>query len=304
LAVEAPSSAVILLQPSGDTVVEGGYFALSVTASGPPPLLYQWFRNGDTLFDATNSRLVFVSVQAVDAGTYSVLVSSGSTNAVESLPATLAVVPALDGGGWLRFDNRPPIDAPVFDVDGTTRIAGSNYLAQLYAGLTTELLRPAGEPRRFGSSGFILPSMVRLPNVPPGTNAFAQVRAWAAHSGATSYEEARATGGRFGRSAILPLYVGEPLTAPGLVGLQSFRLQAGVPHFTVGLLHIVERREDGSIEWAIEGEAGFRYLIERATNAYLWKPLLVLTNVSGRATFVDPAPPADGSALYRSRLLD
>jgi hypothetical protein len=313
LTVESSGQVAILLQPYGDTVADRGYYMLSVVTVGLPPPEYQWFKDGQLLAGATNRQLTFLAVQPSDAGNYAVRVSN-SNETVWSLSATLNVAGAVPGGGLLLFANRftapPPgtvVDAPFFDVDGTTRLSGSNFSAQLYAGPTVALLRPAGLPVPFRTglaAGYVSASTVTLPNVLPTSNAVVQVRAWDA-TRAFTFEEARAQGARFGKSGSLQVRTGSGVVVPGfLIGLQSFQIRAGLPQFNVGVIELFERQPNGDILWSLRGEPDSRYLIERATNGFVWSPLMVITNVSGTVIFSDPSGSQAGNVFYHSRILD
>ena len=150
LLVDAPVSATMLSQPFGETVPAGGYFNFSVVAAGTPPLAYQWFLDNQVVTGATNSNLMLTNVQPTDAGTYTVQVANTSST-VWSLPATLIVSQTDLGGGTIDFRNRnffsgsTNFNAPVFDLDGTTLLSGTQYVAQLYAGPSLDSLRPAGQ---------------------------------------------------------------------------------------------------------------------------------------------------------------
>lgn len=317
LIVEDPTNATILLQPYGDCVPAGGYFNFSVVAAGRPPLTYQWFFNGEPIADATNRHLVLPGVQLTNAGTYQARVQNDA-GSVWSLPANLIVTNAIAGGGTVYFWNKnlgspgvPTNDAPVFDLDGVTRLSGTNYVAQLYAGPTPESLRPMASPTPFSSgplAGFFLPQTVTLPHVPPGATAFTQVRAWEIARG-SSYDEARALGGKFGRSETVQVTTGggmPPTMPPRMRGLTSFSLRAGLPAFTVGVIGLVERQPGGVLVWSLRGEAGFRYVVEKTGPAddKIWRPLVVLTNTTGTVTFTDAVDPGADAAFYRARILD
>jgi len=312
LVLDFPTNVTILVQPYGDVVPVGGYFNLSVVAAGAMTLSYQWFLNKQALADATNHNLTLSQVQLTNAGTYEVLVQSIDSS-VWSLPANLTVTTNENGGGQIDFRNRFPTSssatnyAPVFNIDGFTPLSGDGYVAQLYAGPSVETIRPVGEPTPFTGpgAGLFAPQILTLPNVPPGGTALAQVRAWERARG-TSYEEARALGGRFGRSTLLEITAGggDALPSP-LDGLTSFSLQTGLPTFNVGLIKFVERQPHDIIVWALQGEAGFRYLVEKSvSSAAVWRPYVVLTNVTGTVTFTDSADTAARAVLYRARILD
>ena len=66
----------IALQPTNQAVFAGGAATFSVTATGTPPLDYQWYANGTNLPDATGAALTLTNVQFSQAGNYTVLVTN------------------------------------------------------------------------------------------------------------------------------------------------------------------------------------------------------------------------------------
>ena len=79
-----------LLQPSNVTVGLGGTATFTVVATGPPPLIYQWRKNGANILGATNDTFTITNVQFDDGASYTVVVAtSGGT--VVSDPALLIV---------------------------------------------------------------------------------------------------------------------------------------------------------------------------------------------------------------------
>ena len=275
LVVEAPSKPVILWQPYGDTVGVGGCYNFSVVAAGTQPLDYQWFKDGSELTAATNRNLTFVPVDFTNAGIYAVRVQNNAGIAW-SLGAKLVVTNAIAGGGQISFRNRfsslygTNVDAPIFDIDGATGLNGSNFLAQLYGGPSLNFSGPRASPRRSRVASAPAISSTRLSRCPrpPGSGAVVQVRAWDARKG-SSYEEARAMGGKFGKSTLLTLTTGDDWTGPAdLDGLQSFSLQAGMPQFASGQIAFVERQPGNIVVWSHRGEPGYRYLIERSIHGF------------------------------------
>jgi hypothetical protein len=82
---------VIVTQPENQLVVAGGPAAFSVSASGCPPLSYQWvFNETNFLADATNAMLTLSNVTSTRAGLYAAIVSNAN-GAVTSSPAYLTV---------------------------------------------------------------------------------------------------------------------------------------------------------------------------------------------------------------------
>ncbi len=152
--------------------------------------------------------------------------------------------------GNLVFANSADIgvDAPIYDVDGTTPLAGSGFLAELYATAPGGVLQPVTDSitpfSTRDAAGYFLPLEVAIPGVPAGHTATVQVVAWRASDGPT-FAAANHSGAHIGESATFDV---GPLTSMGpppdplpafLVGLQSFSLHVVVPEpsvFALGLL--------------------------------------------------------------------
>ena len=105
----APTSPVIISQPTNQTVTVGGTANFNVVASGSTPLSYQWRFNGTNIAGATNTTLTLTNVQLRQAGNYAVLVTN-LYGSVLSSNAVLAVT--LDHFAWNpipspRFVNTP-----------------------------------------------------------------------------------------------------------------------------------------------------------------------------------------------------
>jgi hypothetical protein len=143
----------------------------------------------------------------------------------------------------INYDPWHGVNAPVYDAEGTP-LAGANYLAELWGGVSTNSLAPLLDINR-GYSRLILPfndrghvnsasAWLSVLDVPPGGWAWLQMRAWDARIGPT-YEEVVALGwGGYGQS--MPFYAqgGDPTVPPpvppgDLIGLQSFSLLPVVP---------------------------------------------------------------------------
>ena len=83
----------IAVEPLDQTVGVGGAATFQVTATGTPPLQYQWSFDGTVLPAATNDLLTITSAQAADAGHYAVTVSN-AFGLADSSNALLAVATA------------------------------------------------------------------------------------------------------------------------------------------------------------------------------------------------------------------
>ena len=77
-------------QPQSLTVNAGSTAIFSVRAAGSGPFNYQWRKGTTDLANATGPSLVLSNVQPIDAGDYSIIVSTGAEN-VASTGATLTV---------------------------------------------------------------------------------------------------------------------------------------------------------------------------------------------------------------------
>jgi hypothetical protein len=306
LTVEAPPSApVIVTQPMGDSMPAGYACHLTVSAIGQDPLTYQWFHDGATLAEGTNRVLSFLSMSPTNAGTYIVRVANHMGN-VLSLPTTVTVMAPVDGGGLVDFKNFSPTGKPIYDYDGVTKLAGSNYMAQLYAATSPVLLRPVGAPQPFmtgGLAGYFERAMIMLPDIPPGELVYVQTRVWESAAG-VSFEDARAQGGKWGTSPVFSIVAVSLIGIPPSVPSVSFNLRAGSPLFTTGTLTVNRRHHGEPIEWKLTGASNSRYLIEKRTPPQTWTPLLVVTNTAGTVLFSDTNETAGQINFYRSRMLD
>lgn len=89
-----PVAPTITSQPQSRTVTQGQNATFSVTASGTPPLSYQWTFNGANISGATASSCTVANAQSSDVGSYAVVVSN-SAGSVTSASATLTVNPGV-----------------------------------------------------------------------------------------------------------------------------------------------------------------------------------------------------------------
>jgi len=170
-------------------------------------------------------------------------------------------------------------------------------------GPSPTVLRPVGGPLTVFSTPALRGTYVgtrTVPDVPPGSVAYGQIRVWEKAGGA-SYEEARARGAKHGFSQVESVVATN--TSPNKFLFKSFRLRYGAPSFTTGRLEACQPQPDGLIEWTLIGEPGYRYLVEK-NSSDIWTPLTILTNDTGRISFVDPDQQNSSISFYRSRILD
>src|ERR1041385_7335727 len=148
--------------PSDQSVSSGSDATFSVSATGTPPLFYQWLRGGTNLFQATNDTLTITNVQIFHAGGYNVVVSN-SVGSVTSAVARLTVdadltfrIIALTTNGVVAVEHNGVTGddhggiavsaASVFVTgDASTgrfpigNLAGGSALGTIYEGLTGNL---------------------------------------------------------------------------------------------------------------------------------------------------------------------
>jgi len=121
---------LILTQPIGQTLPAGTNFSFSVTATGTPPLRYQWLKNGSNVISATLPSLAFANLTRTNSGSYSVIVSNLASSVASSNAVLKVLVPQsfrapvlLSAGSILFFSG---------DSDGGLLTPGDlpNFMAQ------------------------------------------------------------------------------------------------------------------------------------------------------------------------------
>lgn len=153
-----PLPAVITTQPSSIAVLAGQPASFSVSASGTPPLFYQWRFKGSNIPAATSASYAIASATTATAGSYNVVVTNAygsSTSAVAQLsltavgvfgnndfgqcvvPAAASNVVSISAGSWHSLALRS---------DGRVVAWGDNYNNQCDppASLTNAVLIAAG----------------------------------------------------------------------------------------------------------------------------------------------------------------
>ena len=78
-------------QPTSMTVAVGTMLQLEVESAGSPPLVYQWFKDGEAIAGATSAQFLRVASVKEDAGIYTVRISN-SGGAVTSAPVDVLVL--------------------------------------------------------------------------------------------------------------------------------------------------------------------------------------------------------------------
>ncbi len=100
-----PTTIKIVTQPVGGTFKVGETIRLSVTVEGSASYYYQWYKDGNILWDATSSELVISDAKESDSGSYVVKVAGMESvwnPVIDSDPAVVTVVAEPQGEGWLQ----------------------------------------------------------------------------------------------------------------------------------------------------------------------------------------------------------
>jgi glucose/arabinose dehydrogenase len=98
--VAGTGAPVPVIQPSSQTIAQGGSVAFTFSASGLQ-VTYQWYFNGSPIAGATSSLLVLRGLTAAAAGIYNCV----ATNAAGSISSTVPVLTVESGTPAARFVN-------------------------------------------------------------------------------------------------------------------------------------------------------------------------------------------------------
>jgi hypothetical protein len=196
----------------------------------------------------------------------------------------------------LDFRNHIPglLDAPVFDMDGVTRLEGGRFCAQLYygpGGTPEGSLVAVSFPSGFQTgtnAGYWQPKQVTLPGVVPGDPISVQVRVWEIIP--IMWPPDRDSSGARVKSQVLSLVVTNPPTP--LVGLQSMSLQPE---------SLFIKRQDGQVivGWLHLG-ASF-YALDASVNPAAtnsWSTVFNFGNMQGLATTLSVTNPIAGPQQF------
>ncbi len=152
----APLAPVITHQPTNLTVNVSSTAVFAVTATGTPPLSYQWSFNHTNLLAATNATLTLPNVQLSQAGSYAVVVTNlvGFTNSsaamltVNPAPTQIPVITSFSPGAaavsnhvtiaGINFSSVPGNDIVYFGAVKAAVLAASptNLVVSVPAGAT------------------------------------------------------------------------------------------------------------------------------------------------------------------------
>jgi hypothetical protein len=100
-AILLPVPPTIVTPPIGSFIGLGSNYTFTVTASGPPPLAYQWLYYGTNVAGANTNSLTVFNLSTTNAGQYSVII----TNAYGSVTSSVVTLTALTQAGQQLVQN-------------------------------------------------------------------------------------------------------------------------------------------------------------------------------------------------------
>lgn len=114
---------------------------------------------------------------------------------------------------FLNVDQVHGLDAPFYESDGVTKLAGPDFMAELLAGANPGNLASLGTTGFLagGVAGYFNGGFRVVPDVPAGGTAWIQLRAWNVNSGPT-FASAQASGlpNSWAASSIFSVVAGTP----------------------------------------------------------------------------------------------
>ena len=177
---EPPS---IFTPPVGGTFEEYDSFTLSVTASGTPPLSYQWNLDGSPILGATASSYAVTSAQPSDSGSYTVdisningNISSAAVNVTvnpDVVAPTVVIACALFDGVTVTVEFSEPI--PESQATNTANYAlsfinGGASVAILDASVAGNIVSLTTDPRSLDNYRISVANITDLAETPNALN--------------------------------------------------------------------------------------------------------------------------------------
>jgi hypothetical protein len=110
----------IAAQPVGSGVLEGGYYPLTISATGTKPFTYQWYQDATPVSGANSGALLLTNVTAAAAGNYTVVISN-SGGSITSAPAAITIVATARTDGLSQVWQLATASVPWLAADSTCR---------------------------------------------------------------------------------------------------------------------------------------------------------------------------------------
>lgn len=125
--------AAIAADPVAAAVFDRGIATFRVSATGTPPLTYQWLKDGQPVTGATTSTLTISPVGAADVATYSCIVNNAAAAPATSAGAALTVLPSVNTGALTQcWQLAPGSRAYLTEGDAQRGLAFDVLKNQLY----------------------------------------------------------------------------------------------------------------------------------------------------------------------------
>jgi hypothetical protein len=113
-------------QPQSQTVIAGTNLLLSVTASGTPPLRFQWRLNGSNILGSTSATLLINNTQPINDGDYTVVLTNNYgaiTSSIAHVVVNYSLILTVAGGGTITVNPNQQSFAPNTRIDVTAHAA-------------------------------------------------------------------------------------------------------------------------------------------------------------------------------------
>lgn len=104
----------IVDQPSNQMVNEGTGVSLSVTATGTPPISYQWYYNDQAISGSTTATINIAETILTDAGNYYCKVNNAGSSTDSAIASLMVMDVPITGSAYLSWSQ------PALREDGTT----------------------------------------------------------------------------------------------------------------------------------------------------------------------------------------
>jgi hypothetical protein len=130
--VQVRTPPVLGEEPIAAIAPPGGSATFCATASGTPPITYQWRLNGVNIPGATNACYAISAADVTNGGSYTILIGN-SLGALATIPVSLTL-PLLQRQGADNFVDRVPLEGLTGVVAGDNKRASFEHGEPLHAG--------------------------------------------------------------------------------------------------------------------------------------------------------------------------
>jgi subtilisin-like proprotein convertase family protein len=312
---------VIITPPQDQYVYTGDAALFQVTASGSPPPVYQWQRNGTNVPGATASALSFPQVQPSDLGSYRVIVSNANGWAIS--PEVVLAYAEFTESNAADWDTFASDGASTSTADDATHVkVGQRSLRfDTQSGFDTGVKYPleanAGWDLSFRTH---LVMWVYADNLNFAFQGNQPVIVLNGPGGSFTYTPQQEVMPNHAWSLQQIPLAGDALWlrtqegAPSLAHIDQLEIHQdtwdagftmyydGVEFMTLSPPRLTRARIDasGSVTFDLIGIAGRQYGIEAADDLPAWAPMATLTSTNTSTPVRDPEPATRPRRFYRA----